>query len=131
MSEEVAASTSQSVVANSVQDVDCLQFCEYTFKSHHALCDITENTLNDILSADAFLNDIPYDITNEEVQSQVGTGCIYWCCVTDLFQFIGLRFLCTLSSNKDQNQSVSGSLAISINLINASKQMGFTISYNI
>lgn len=74
MSEEVAASTSQSVVANSVQDVDCLQFCEYTFKSHHALCDITENTLNDILSADAFLNDIPYDITNEEVQSQVGTA---------------------------------------------------------
>lgn len=52
-------------------DSDCFQHCEYSLKNHNALCAITENKLNDILSADAFLNDIPYDITNEEIQSQV------------------------------------------------------------
>lgn len=46
-------------------------YCAHSFRSHNALCVITEKTLDDILSSDRFLNDIPYDVTNEEVQSQV------------------------------------------------------------
>lgn len=46
-------------------------YCAHSYRNHSALCDITEKTLDDILSSDQFLNDIPYDITNEEVQSQV------------------------------------------------------------
>lgn len=52
-------------------NLECFQHSEHSLKSHKALCEITESSLRDILSADALLDDIPYDIAIEEVQSQV------------------------------------------------------------
>lgn len=51
--------------------VECIKYCEDSFKSHQALCDITEKTLEQILKDDEFLHDIQYDITHEEVLAQV------------------------------------------------------------
>lgn len=57
---------------NIVSDkTEYFNYCAHLYRNHSALCDITEKTLDDILSSDQYLNDIPYDITNEEVQSQV------------------------------------------------------------
>lgn len=74
MSVEASASSSHSTIDKRDGEFDYLQYSKHSFQNHHALCNITENSLNEILSADAFLDDIPYDITYEEVQAQVSMG---------------------------------------------------------
>lgn len=67
-----------------------IRYCEDSFKSHEALCDITEQTLSKLLSEDQFLNDIAYDITLEEVLSQVNFIILMLCSL--LFCCIHIRF---------------------------------------
>lgn len=50
---------------------DGITSCEDSFKSHQALCDITEKTLKNILTSDLYLNDVPCDVTLDEVLAQV------------------------------------------------------------
>lgn len=68
MNVEASSSSSHSAIDKRDGEFDYLN---YSYQSHNALCEITENSLNEILSDDKFLNDIPYDITCEEVQAQV------------------------------------------------------------
>lgn len=77
MSEDETIDNSKSFGVNEQRigdEQDCFQYSEYSLKHHTALCEITENSLIDILSSDAFLDDIPYDIAIEEVQSQVSAS---------------------------------------------------------
>lgn len=45
--------------------------CKQFSKEYDTLCELTEKTLDKILSCDEFLNDTPYDITHEEILSKV------------------------------------------------------------
>lgn len=57
--------------SSEVKPVQCI--CEDAFKSHEALCDITERTLSKLLVADKYLHDIVGDISLEEVLAQVNS----------------------------------------------------------
>lgn len=48
-----------------------IQFSEDLVKSHETLCEITERTLDKLLSKDKYLQDIAGDISYEEVLAQV------------------------------------------------------------
>lgn len=50
---------------------ECIQRCKQSSKEYVALCELTEKTLDKLLSADELLSDIPYDITQEEALSKV------------------------------------------------------------
>lgn len=45
--------------------------CKQISKEHEKLCELTEKTLDKILSCDDLLNDTPYDVTQEEILSKV------------------------------------------------------------
>ena len=47
---------------------------EELLKNHEALCELTDNLLQKVLSSDQFLSDISYDITHEEVLAQVSVA---------------------------------------------------------
>ncbi len=51
-----------------------IKCCKQFSKEYDTLCELTEKELDKILSCDALLNDIPYDITQEEVSSKVIFG---------------------------------------------------------
>lgn len=40
-------------------------------KEYDTVCELTEKTLDRLLNCDELLNDIPYDITQEEIFSKV------------------------------------------------------------
>lgn len=45
--------------------------CKQFSKEYETLCDLTEKTLDKLLSGDDLLNDTPYDVTQEEILSKV------------------------------------------------------------
>lgn len=45
--------------------------CKQFSKEYDTLCELTEKTLDKLLSCDELLNDTPYDITQEEILSKV------------------------------------------------------------
>lgn len=53
------------------QAEDQVAECEKSLADHAALCAATDRALRDLLAADKYLADIPFDISHEEVQDQV------------------------------------------------------------
>lgn len=58
--------------SNTIADVSEWVKCFKQFsKEYDTLCELTEKTLDKLLDCDELLNDIPYDITQEEILSKV------------------------------------------------------------
>lgn len=56
-----------------------IKCCKEYSKDFDSLCELTEKTLDKILSCDDLLNDIPYDITQEEISSKVSQNRNLFC----------------------------------------------------
>lgn len=57
-----------------------IRCCKQQSKDFETLCESAEKTLDKILSCDELLNDIPFDITQEEILSKVSeNNSVYDC----------------------------------------------------
>lgn len=58
--------------SNTIADVSewIKRFKQFS-KEYDTVCELTEKTLDRLLNCDELLNDIPYDITQEEIFSKV------------------------------------------------------------
>lgn len=64
--------SSMSDNSRTIFDVtEYIERCKEFSKEYDTLCELTEKTLEKLLSFDEFLSDIPYDLTQEEILSKV------------------------------------------------------------